>query len=387
MTILGIDASVAGISGDMCIAALSQLVTDFDLIQKNFLEALAGLGYSLDFELISTEYYGIKGMRIDFKGNNQKLTVEKIYDLFTNLSNELNLIGTYRQFGNDILDTIVEAEKEIHGTQNIELHELGTLDTVIDIFLTSYLLQELKISGIVLSAVATGKGSVKTAHGVLPIPAPVTEHILEKSKLATTSGPEIEATTPTGAGIVYALKKNFPFSENIIWNSNALGFGNKKLKDRGNFLRFRLGEVSQNITSIYKLETNIDDVTGEILGDALSRLDAGALDVLYFPIITKKNRPGYSLNVLAETSKLDHLVNLIMELTGTLGVRILKIDRHVGARAIKKVEVFVEEFNQKVSFHIKEGTRKKIEFDDLVKLSNQFNLSPLRLEEILGRYY
>ena len=386
MVVLDINPSVAGIAGDMFFAGLLELVENAERALQKINNAIITIYPEVRIDSVPQTYQGFAGKRLDISHNDIRVSNEELENTLQILYGKLTISETYQEVGNKILSTLFEAEQSVHRSAEVHLHELGTVDTIIDIIGPIYLLAQLKIDAIMLQPIATGYGSVKTAHGMMPVPAPATQYILQKAQLATIKGPNGEATTPTGIAIMASLSSLFDEAEQVIWDKTGLGFGTKSFHDRGNYLRLRVGHAAEEQSRIAILETNLDDISGEILGDALDRLiDGGALDVNYYPILMKKNRPAYTLRVLVKTPDIDAIAQQIMDLTGTLGVRVQAITRHIGSRAIEVKKIYIEEFNKEVEFRIKKGIRTKIEFDDIIRIAEEVNLTPLQTQEILYR--
>ena len=387
LKILDINPSIAGISGDMFISALLDLFEDSTEILKVYSKSVNLDDTDIKLEIKRKNENIYDGNLLSIENELTKLTVNEINSKIDEIGHILNLDSKYFEYCKLIYEILIEGEKNVHKTEQVHLHELGTYDTVIDITLTAYLLQKLEIQKISFHPIATGRGMVNTKHGKLAIPPPVSQHIIEKYELETMNGPIGEAATPTGIAIIAALKKLFPSSKSGVWIRKGIGFGNKIFDDRPNILVLRYGNESKTVSKISILETNLDDISGEILGDAMNKLlKIGALDVSYFPIYMKKNRPGYMLKVLVKEHQEDEISKMIMKLTGTLGVRIQKLDRHIGERKSKVYRLFVKEFNEEVSFSVKIGNRTKIEFRDISELADRFEMSPLEVNDILTKY-
>ncbi|MHA2251634.1 MAG: nickel pincer cofactor biosynthesis protein LarC [Candidatus Kariarchaeaceae archaeon] len=382
--VLAIDSSVAGLAGDMLLASLLGLIEDRDSLLR---EIEIGLKNASEKEFTLTldtdTYQDFQGYKLNILGADKILDVNDLQKTLDNCISGFSLKQKYEDIARYALKIMLEAEKSVHSNEDVHLHELGTLDTIIDIIGTTFILQKLNIASIQLSPIATGYGSVQTKHGLLPVPAPATDYILSKSGLSTTPGPDGEALTPTAAALLASLSINLERNKNASWKKSSLGFGNRTWKDRGNFVRTRLGVEVQEETSISILESHIDDTTGEILGSAIDDLlEKGALDVSYYPLIMKKGRPAYCLRVLCNNDRVDLLSEEIIKLTGTLGVRVLRVNRHVGQRKYERVKTLYDE--REIEFTIKHGEyTSKIEFEDILKLSKELNVSPKELQSKL----
>lgn len=275
---------------------------------------------------------------------------------------------------------IADAESKVHGrpVTKIHFHEVGTMDAVADVIGVCILMEILSPDQVLASPVVTGSGHVHCAHGILPVPAPATALILQG--IPSLAGPvKGELCTPTGA----ALLKHFvsAFGERPVMTVEAIGYGmGKKDFEQANCVRAFLGESEGGREPITKLECNLDDMTGEDLGFAMAQLfAAGASDVYTQPIGMKKSRPGILLSVICHTEQADHLAELIMKHTTTLGIRRQDMNRYFLNRKIETVST--EYGDVRVKYAEGMGVKKaKPEFDDLAALAekHQVSLSTLR---------
>ncbi|MDH5402689.1 MAG: nickel pincer cofactor biosynthesis protein LarC [Candidatus Heimdallarchaeota archaeon] len=383
--VLAIDVALAGCSGDMIFAALLGFMEYRDETVKNLTVTIQKVTkHPIEVKISEKKHHDFHGINLHIDGNMERLEISEIINYIEVLCSELTIDNKYKEFAVDAFNILLEAEKEVHQSEDIHLHELGTYDTLIDIVGVAYLLSNLNIEFIIISPVATGQGIVNTKHGLIHVPSPAVDYILRNSKLISTTGPVGEATTPTGIAILYSLSKQFKISNQTIWDRSSLGFGNSEWNDRGNFLRLRLGHTTTTPSKTSIIETNLDDISGELMGYTLEKLMRfGALDVSYYPIIMKKNRPAYCLRVISKNEQLEFMAEEIMKLTGTLGVRIFDVNRHIGDRNVKQINIDFPEKNN-LELRIKSSTYSdKIEFDDLIKFSEELNVSPIRLSHIL----
>ena len=275
---------------------------------------------------------------------------------------------------------IADAESKAHGrpVSEIHFHEVGTMDAVADVVGVCLLMEALSPDRVLASPVSTGSGHVHCAHGILPVPAPATALILQgiPSQSGHIRG---ELCTPTGA----ALLKHFvsAFGERPVMTVDAIGYGmGRKDFEQANCVRAFLGETAGEREPITKLECNLDDITGEDLGFAMTQLfAAGASDVFTQPIGMKKNRPGILLSVICRPEDADRLAELIMKHTSTLGIRRQDMKRYFLNRKIGTVSTEYGEVRVKYAAGM--GVEKaKPEFDDLAALAekHQVSLSAVR---------
>ncbi len=381
--VLWVDAAVAGASGDMVVSALLGLLSESDRIKvlENILTKFSKVSEGVTIDLKKVNSHGFSGYQLMLTGLEKRQTVQELSNNLVEFST--NLREKYRSFGQEALDLLVSSEKDVHGveTKHLHLHELGTLDTLFDIYSTAYLLDFLSVQFVGFSPINVGSGRVKTSHGVVPVPSPVTLKILEGVPLQTV--PSIvsgEFLTPTGASIIRSLFQNFKSVNQVIWTGSALGFGVKEFENFSNFLRLRIGYLAQTPSEIAVIETHLDDISGEFLGHSFESLaTAGALDVSYYPLIMKKNRPGWCLRVLTKIQDVDKVSELVMRETGTLGVRITTAFRHISGRKVESV------VDMNPQIRIKRGLySKKYEFEDLQNAAKHLGITPLELQQRLS---
>lgn len=267
---------------------------------------------------------------------------------------------------------IAEAESKAHGKEitEIHFHEVGTMDAVADIVGVCVLLEQIGADRIVVSPLATGFGQVRCTHGILPVPAPATAHIIEG--IPSYSGDvEGELLTPTGA----ALLKHFAdvFGKRPVMAIEKTGYGmGKKDFAKANMLRTFIGnEVSEDDDKVIEMQCNVDDMTGEEIGYATGVLmENGALDVFTTSVYMKKNRPGILLTVIAKPEDKEKFAKLIFENTKTIGIRYIAMDRF---KLVRRQEKVMTKFGE-ASVKISEGfgvTRIKPEADDASEIAGK----------------
>ena len=274
-----------------------------------------------------------------------------------------------------VYDLLAEAESAVHGVPvtDIHFHEVGTLDALADITAVCMLMDCLAPDEIVVSPIHVGSGQVRCAHGILPVPAPATAHLLKGVPIC---GGDIagELCTPTGA----ALLKHFAvrFGPMPAMRVSAIGYGmGKKDFDRANCVRALLGETEERRGTVAVLSCNLDDMTAEELGFAMDRLfEQGALEVYTVPVGMKKNRPGTLLQVICSADDRERMAALIFRYTTTLGIREEQMDRYILDRSVESVQTPEGEVRLKRSegFGVR---RQKIEYDDLARIAREQDIS------------
>lgn len=299
------------------------------------------------------------------------------------VQDHLNLPETVRSDVLAVYDLLARAESQVHGVpmEEIHFHEVGTLDAVADITAVCMLIREIAPDRIVASPVHVGSGTVRCAHGILPVPAPATALLLRGIPIygGTISG---ELCTPTGA----ALLRHFvsAFEQMPVLRPTAVGYGmGKKDFDQANCVRAILGESSEEADEALELHCNLDDQTPEQIGFALERLlEAGALDVWTQPIGMKKSRPGTLLCVLCRPSDRDKMLQMLFAHTSTLGVREYPVRRSVMARKTETMDTPWGPVRRKRStgFGV---TREKYEYEDLARIARAQDLSLTEVRDAL----
>lgn len=240
-----------------------------------------------------------------------------------------------------IFRILAEAEAKAHGValEQVHFHEVGAVDSIVDIVAAAVCLDNLDITELIVPFVCEGSGTVRCQHGILPVPVPAVANIMEAYKLPVRfTDVEGELVTPTGAAILAAAGTFQKLPQQFVIRKVGMGAGKRSYEGPG-FLRAMLIEKSiQEEDFIYKLETNIDDCTGEALSYVMKRLlDAGARDVYFTPIYMKKNRPAYELSVICDEYNRESLEQIIFEETTTIGIRRMKLERTVLPRECAKV--------------------------------------------------
>ena len=279
---------------------------------------------------------------------------------------------------------IAEAESHAHGmpVSEIHFHEVGTMDAIADVSMVCYLLHKLNPAQIIASPVHVGAGTVRCAHGILPVPAPATAYILKDVPIY---GGKIqsELCTPTGA----ALLKHFVtrFGDMPMMQVEKIGYGmGHKDFERANCVRAFWGETeAQGQDEVLELSCNVDDMTAEEIGFAMDRLfDGGALDVFTQPIGMKKSRPGTLISVLCHAEQKDALVRLLFQHTTTIGVREAALQRYTLDRTQEVLETPCGDVRVKRSsgYGVE---RAKLEYDDLARIAKEQGLSLRELREKL----
>lgn len=302
-----------------------------------------------------------------------------------------------------IFKKVAEAEAKVHNKNidEVHFHEVGAIDSIIDIIGAAICLDYLKIDRIKCSTVEVGTGFVKCAHGLLPIPAPATVEILKDTPIK--SNIPFEATTPTGAAILAYAVDEFTDSKNFRIKNVGYGIGTKDNKEVPNILRVFIGEeeldnkyIDKYSVSSYKdidsdflqdevevIECNIDDMNPEMYEYVMDLLFAnGALDVYLTPIIMKKERPGVKLNVLYTYDKEEIIKKIVLLQTTTLGFRKYKVQRNMLKREFAKIKTKYGEITVKNAYYNGRIIKSKPEYEECKKiaLDNNININEIYKE-------
>ena len=357
----------ARISGDMFVAALLDLGAD-ECALREALESLPLSGFQIeikrvrkvgldvcDFHVCLDAAYENHDHDIDYlygTGNDREACIDAhehhahrtLQDVIQILD-AAKLTVRARDLAVRIFEILGEAEAKAHGTtaDQVHFHEVGAVDSIVDIVAAAVCVDDLGIREVVVPVLYEGVGQIRCQHGVLPIPVPAVVNIAQahQLKLHVTSA-HGEYITPTGAAIVAALRTSERLPREFFVKNVGLGAG-KREQELSGILRAILIELVEESyiegDSIYKLETNIDDCSAEVLGYTMERLFvAGAKDVSYTPIFMKKNRPAYLLTVLCGEEDVSVMENIIFYETTSIGIRKVKMERHVLRRVNRTVE-------------------------------------------------
>lgn len=294
----------------------------------------------------------------------------------------LSALPISRQVRKDALAVyrmIANAESEAHGepVEQIHFHELGELDAITDVLSVCLLMEALAPERVLASPIEVGGGTVRCAHGELPVPAPATAALLRGLPVSSGAA-NTELCTPTGAALLRYFVQDFGPQPTLRHKRVGLGLGKKELS-RPNVLRASLGEEQQASDRLCELRCNLDDMSGEALGFAQEQLlEAGALDVWTQAIGMKKGRPGVMLCVLCAEEQREELVELVFQHTTTLGVRILPCERCVLNRRVEQRETPLGPVRMKIAegFGVR---REKPEYEDLARIARE---KGMRLQEV-----
>jgi uncharacterized protein (TIGR00299 family) protein len=350
----------AGIAGDMALGALLDAGADIGYVYKVLAE-LPIDGFNL--EARSVHRGGLTATLADVRTADQ--AHHRHYVEIVQMLDSASLPTRVKQRSLLVFARLAEVEGALHGVTpaEVEFHEVGSLDAVVDIVGTCAALESLGVDEVMSGPVALGHGTVNAAHGPLPNPAPAVAALLVGKPVV---GRDIasELTTPTGAALLAALATHWGAMPSMQLVATGLGAGQRDPIDRANVTQVMIGTRGGSQSEMLTvLEANVDDATGEVLADVVARLlDAGALDAWLTPIVMKKGRPATTVHVLATGTDTAALRQLLAEHSGSLGVRSHQIERWSTERHLESVVVDGHEIAIKVT-----GYRAKAEFDDAAR--------------------
>ncbi len=309
-----------------------------------------------------------------------------LHDIEHIIKDHLNLPQKVQTDAIAVYTLIAEAESKAHGrpVTQIHFHEVGTMDAIADIVAVCLLMNKIAPDKVIVSQIHVGSGQVRCAHGILPVPAPATAHILQNVPIY---GGSIrgELCTPTGA----ALLKHFAdsFGEMPVMQTTAIGYGmGKKDFEAANCVRAMLGETNYKQGQICELSCNVDDMTAEAVGFAMEQLfQEGALDVYTVPIGMKKSRPGTLIHVMCQEKDKEAIIKSIFKHTTTIGIRESSLSRYVLDRSIQTINTPYGSVRCKISsgYGVE---RRKYEYDDLSRIAKEQNISLCEAEALIQKH-
>jgi hypothetical protein len=399
MTIAYFD-TIAGISGDMTLGAFLQAGVPLEFLQRE-LKKLPVEGYSISKKTAQQNAIGAVKVDVIIDGEHQRPEPpshdhhlhaphnqhhddhvhshpsRSLKDIL-GLIDHSNLATRVRERASRIFTVIGEAEAKIHSTSLdiVHFHEVGAVDSIVDIVGACICLEYFGIEAVYSSSVKLGSGGfVSTQHGKMPIPTPATLEILKGYATILTDVP-FELTTPTGAGIIKALSSGTLSMEELKVTAIGYGSGSKEIPHIPNLFRVLIGELvaKHEHDELVSVETNIDNMNPEIFPFVIEQLlSSGAHDAYMIPVVMKKGRPGILLSVLVNRGKIDSVLKIIFAETTTLGVRIQPIERRKLQRSSKVVKTSLGEMRVKV-IGIDGAERLSPEFEECKRVALEKNI-------------
>jgi len=398
--VIVIDPQIAGISGDMLLSSLVNLGADKNKIIEGIEKSQKFLSNStikkIDFQKIQKRGIESTELILEIDENISERKGIEIKKAILDSVNELNLPTKGKIFAESCINTLISSESKIHGISedSVHFHEASSIDTLVDIVGITIALDDLKLfeEKIICLPVSVGGGTVSFSHGTMSNPTSAVLQIFKNSNLNIQgNNSKEELTTPTGACILVNLTNN-PIQYYPSMNVSSIGYGagQKDFETFSNVLKIIQGDENNfEIDTVKILETNIDDVSGEILGHLIEKImDQGAKDVSIYPGITKKGRPTNLVCIICDDVKVDAIIDTLVLETGTLGIRISNSNRFIVPRSNHNFSLTFDgksfEVNYKKSSH-NGKTHFKIEFDDLKNISNALDKPIVDIESFLRK--
>ena len=360
----------SGISGDMNLGAMIDLGVDMRHLTGE-LEKLNLKGWELIIQ--KDQRHGIFGTKVTVKQTRHEHAHRHLSDI-EKIINESGLDIKTKELSMKIFMKVATAEAAVHGVsiEHIHFHEVGAIDSIIDIVGAAICFNALNVEGVHVSTVELGGGFVKCDHGKLPVPAPATAEII-KGIPVKKGGVDFEATTPTGAAIVAALGTDFSNNLQFKIDKTAYGVGQKDHPDVPNLLRVYLGETISDSGSGHEalqLECNIDDMNPEFFDYISERLfKSGVSDVFLSSIMMKKGRPGIVVNVICEAELAESVKNILFTESTTLGIRTFPFKKDTLTRKFETIQTIWGEVPLKKSFYKGNEVSVKPEYEDCKRIA------------------
>lgn len=382
--------SFSGLSGDMFLGALAGLAYAYNDI-KNIPDLLGLQDAKIEISEVNKNgivcnHVGVINLNeVNVHPKHKKHNSHRHLSDIIEIIDKASISTKAKQIAKDIFLIIGKSESKIHNIalEKIHFHEVSGVDSIIDIVGSAILIDQLSITKTYATSICTGFGLVKTQHGWLPVPAPATADIL--LNMPTYSGNEKgEKVTPTGAAILKYLMPEFAVPELII-NRTAYGPGKKDFI-APNVLRLSVCETKTPSEKIFIIETNIDDITGEFVGEYFQNglFKHGAIDFYFTQVQMKKGRPGILLSCMVNQSALKSLSDYVLENTTTIGIRYYPVNRIILSREIRELKTKFGNIRVKRVITPSGKVRFSLEYEDLIKIKIKENLSLHNLQnEIL----
>ncbi|KMQ50088.1 hypothetical protein CHISP_3042 [Chitinispirillum alkaliphilum] len=370
-----------GASGDMILAALIDIGVPVEYLQENF-NRIGSLGIRIDVERVKRQGIMASHLKLAWEKQNVYRHIHQIMDIIQNGGYHIDTVQRCAK----VLEKIAEAEARVHGVEKekVHFHEIGAVDTIIDILGVNLCLEYLGVSDIHFSQFTVGYGSVHTEHGIMPVPVPATAEMILGHAVRTLDIPA-EILTPTGAGLLTALGTQALGGIDGIIEARGYGCGDKVFDNIPNIIRcFMVGREDKSgeaVDVVCEVVTDMDHISGEIMGHVGASLrEMGVLDLVWIPLHMKKGRPGYRLSFLCRPKEREALVRYLMVNTRTLGVRYQLVKRVCAERGSSKASLGDNVVEEKICT-IGDYQFSKPEYRSLAELSEKTNIPILELME------
>lgn len=356
----------SGISGDMTVAALLDLGADREVLKES-LKSLPVGGFRTEITRVKKSGLDACDFSVILEQDNHDHDMEYLHGSeksytghheythsheyphehrgmkeITEIIQKSEMTARAKKMAMRVFGILAQAESKAHGVpvEEVHFHEVGAVDSIVDIAAIAICMDNLDISNVIVPVLYEGTGFIRCQHGQIPVPVPAVTHIAETHKLKLKiTDIQGELVTPTGAAVVAAFRTSDRLPEDFTMLKTGIGAGKRQYRCPGILRAMLIRETTdlQIKDIIWKLETDMDDCGGEMMGHVMNLLMAnGAREVHYTPIYTKKNRPAYTLTVICKESEREKLENLIFSETTTIGIRRVKMERTILQREIQK---------------------------------------------------
>lgn len=356
----------SGISGDMTVAALLDLGADREVLKES-LKSLPVGGFRTEITRVKKSGLDACDFSVILEQDNHDHDMEYLHGSeksytghheythsheyphehrgmkeITEIIQKSKMTARAKKMAMRVFGILAQAESKAHGVpvEEVHFHEVGAVDSIVDIAAIAICMDNLDISNVIVPVLYEGTGFIRCQHGQIPVPVPAVTHIAETHKLKLKiTDIQGELVTPTGAAVVAAFRTSDRLPEDFTMLKTGIGAGKRQYRCPGILRAMLIRETTdlQIKDIIWKLETDIDDCGGEMMGHVMNLLMAnGAREVHYTPIYTKKNRPAYTLTVICKESEREKLENLIFSETTTIGIRRVEMERTILQREIQK---------------------------------------------------
>ena len=399
--VLVIDSQIAGISGDMLLCGLVNMGANSSKIIDGIRHAES---LCKDVKVKKVEFVEVQknslqatALLLEIDDDAHKRKGVEIKEIIEKSTEKLTISKKGKTFAIKSIETLIRAESKIHGEpeNSVHFHEAASFDTIVDILGTTIALDDLGCfdDDIVVTPVAVGGGIMTFSHGTSSNPAYAILEIFRESGIIMVGGNvKDELTTPTGASmLVNLVKECSEFYPPMKIQSIGYGAGEKNFEGFSNVLKVVQGITSTKLQldTVKILETNVDDVSGEVLGNMIEKIMAhGAKDVTISSAITKKGRPTNLVSVICDSDTMNSIMDLLVTETGTLGVRVSTSERYIVPRSVKTISVNIQGQSFDVRYKTRDlnnGSHFKIESDDIKEISGTLCISFKETEELLNQ--
>lgn len=403
----------SGISGDMTVGALLDLGADKNVLE-NALKSLPIDGFKIKISRVSKSGLDACDFDVILDEDNHDHDMEYLHGeehshvpdkhihhhghghSHRNLSQILDVIDhaeittNAKKIASDIFKILAKAEAKAHGVsiEEVHFHEVGAVDSIVDIVAVAVCIDNLNIDEVIVSPLYEGTGFIRCQHGVIPVPVPAVCEIVRDNDIdLKITNYEGEFVTPTGAAIVAAIKTSDKLPDKFTIEKIGIGAGKREYEKAGILRAMLIKDTSSKSHSIYKLESNIDDCSGEALGYVVEKLlSEGARDVHFIPVFMKKNRPAYQLNVICREEDIEKFEQIIFEETTTIGIRKQKMEMTMLRTELKIIDTSLGKAQVKIC-NLKNEKRIYPEYNSIVEICKKSGKSYQEIYQFIINEY